>query len=438
MQEHPNVIIENGKMHRLQWIAVIITIGLNALDGFDVLSSAFAAPGIAKEWHVTRDALGVVLSMELLGMGFGSVLLGGLADKWGRRPTILACLATMTLGMYLATTAHSPTELSLWRFLTGIGIGGMLATINAVAAELSNLKHRSMAMAIMVIGYPLGAVIGGKVVQSLLKGSDWRVVFEFGAIMTALFIPLVFFLIPETPSFLAQRRPTNALEKINATLKRYGHTLLDALPTATTEARNARLTDIFKPGLIGATIMLTAGYAFHTISFYFVLKWAPKIIADMGHTQSEAAGVLVWANVGGAIGGALFGVMMHRFGIKRPTIVMLALSVVFVSFFGFHDKSTPLSSWAWAAALDGFFTNAAIVGFYSAFAAGFPTHVRATGTGFAVGLGRAGAALSPILAGQLFKANLSLPHVAIVMALGSLFSLLCLLGLKLNDTRTAT
>ena len=161
-------------MHPLQWVAVIITIGLNALDGFDILASAFAAPGIAGEWHISREALGLVLSMELWGMVAGSIVLGGLTDLAGRRRTILLCITVMALGMAMATTATGPESLSVWRLVTGFGIGGMLTSINAVAAELSSLKHRSLAMAIMVIGYPLGGVIGGLVVQQLLKGESWR------------------------------------------------------------------------------------------------------------------------------------------------------------------------------------------------------------------------------------------------------------------------
>ena len=126
-------------MHPLQWVAVIVTIGLNALDGFDILASAFAAPGIAGEWHVPREALGLVLSMELWGMVAGSIVLGGLTDLAGRRRTILLCITVMALGMAMATTATGPESLSVWRLVTGFGIGGMLTSINAVAAELSSL-----------------------------------------------------------------------------------------------------------------------------------------------------------------------------------------------------------------------------------------------------------------------------------------------------------
>ena len=103
----PKQIIDNGPMHWRQWMAVAITIGLNALDGFDVLSSAFAGPGIKQEWHLAPDGLGAVLAMELVGMGVGSLLLGGAADKIGRRPTILACLVMMSVGMFLAAASST-------------------------------------------------------------------------------------------------------------------------------------------------------------------------------------------------------------------------------------------------------------------------------------------------------------------------------------------
>ena len=428
----PRAIIEQSRMHPLQWLAIIITIGLNALDGFDVLSSAFAAPGISKEWHVARDALGIVLSMELWGMIAGSIVLGGLADVVGRRPTVLVCLVIMTGGMFMATTATSPQNLSVWRLITGLGIGGMLAAINAVAAEFSNLKNRSVAMAIMVVGFPIGGVIGGLIVQHLLKGQNWRVVFELGAIASAIFIPLVLLFVPETPAFIDQKRGSGALEKMNRTLSRFGLPNLDELPTHLTEQAKASVLDILKPGLIGTTFVLTLGYFFHAMTFYFILKWAPKIIADFGHTPNAAAGVLTWANIGGATGGVLFGVLVQRFGIKRPMLAVLILTVVGVTMFGTHDKATTLGIWSAAAFLGMFFGNAAIVGFYSSFADGFPTHVRATGTGFANGIGRLGGALSPILAGVLFKAQLGLPGVAMVMSCGSLLAFALLAGYKVR------
>ena len=115
--------IEYGAMSMGQWLAVLVTVGLNAMDGFDVLSISFASPGIAKDWGVDKATLGWVLSMELVGMALGSVLLGGVADKIGRRPTILGCLCAMTVGMFGASLADGVTTLLGWRLLTGLGIG---------------------------------------------------------------------------------------------------------------------------------------------------------------------------------------------------------------------------------------------------------------------------------------------------------------------------
>lgn len=429
MSQTPREVIEQTPMGVRQWIAVVLMIALNALDGFDVLSSAFAAPGIAKEWGIQRDALGVVLSMELVGMGFGSILLGGAADRFGRRPTILGCLLVMTTGMWLATTSASPSGLALWRFITGLGIGGMLAAINAVTAEFSSLKGRSLAMALMVIGYPIGATVGGTIAGMLLKGGDWRLVFEFGAIATAVFIPLVFLFVPETPDYYVTRREPDALDKVNASLRKLALPLATILPPAPAAVDKPSVFDIFKPGLIRTTLLFTLGYSFHAVTFYYILKWSPKIVADFGYTQPEAASVLVWANIGGATGGALFGFAMHKFGLKWPTIAMLVGGAIAVVAFGFGRES--LDGWKMAVFFTGFTTNAAIVGFYALFAKGFPTHVRATGTGFAIGAGRIGAAGSPILAGVLFtQAGLGLLGVSVVMAMGSVVAALLLLMLR--------
>ena len=434
MNTDPREVIRQTPMSAQQWIAVVLMIALNALDGFDVLSSAFAAPGIAKEWGIARDALGVVLAMELIGMGVGSIGLGGVADRFGRRPTMLGCLMVMASGMALATTAQNPQMLGLWRFVTGLGIGGMLAAINAVTAELSSTKGRSLAMSLMVIGYPLGATIGGTIAAMLLKSGDWRVVFEFGAIATVVFIPLIWLFVPETPAFLLARRPANALARINQSMAKLRLPTIDALPPADVREGGSSVLDILKPGLIGTTLILTIGYSLHAITFYYILKWSPKIVADFGFAAPEAASVLVWANIGGATGGAIFGFLMHRFGIKWPTIAMLVLGAGAVGVFGMGGPETTLVGWRFAVFCTGFATNAGIVGFYCAFAYGFPAHVRATGTGFAIGAGRIGSAGSPILAGTLFTSGgLSLLTVSLIMACGSVMAAALLLMLKLRE-----
>ena len=436
----PRRIVDEQPMSTRQWIVITLMIFLNALDGFDVLSSAFAAPGISAEWGVPRDALGIVLSAELVGMGFGSVLLGGMADRIGRKPTMLLCLAVMAVGMFLAGQAGAVTPLIVWRLLTGLGIGGMLAATNAVTAEASSRASRSLAMALYVIGYPLGAVVGGIIAQQwLLVAFDWRSVFDFGAAVTLAMIPLVYFLVPETPAFYAATRPAGAVEKINRSLAALRLPRIEELPPEQAAADKPRVTDILRrPELRSVTLLLAFGYMFHTITFYYILKWAVKIVADTGFSAPDAASTLTWANVGGALGGFLFGFVMRKFDIKGPTVAMLVLGSVAVACFGIQKET--LWGWQMATFACGLCTNAAIVGFYAAFAKGFPAYARATGTGVVLGVGRLGAAGSPILAGFLFTmlGNDNLLAVSAIMASGSILAMILLLFLPMRDADELT
>jgi benzoate transport len=430
MTADPREVIARSPMSAIQIAVVAITVGLNALDGFDVLAISFASPGIVRAWGIDRAALGAVLSMELFGMGLGSIFLGGIADRIGRRRTLLGCLAVMTLGMIMASRARSVYELSIWRVFTGLGIGGMLAAINAVAAEFSNARRRSLNVSFMAIGYPIGAVVGGSIAAVLLRQGDWRVVFEFGAAATAVFIPLVLWLVPESVSWLCQRQPAGALAAVNRTLSRMRFAMIETLPVLSPEVRRRSIGDIFSPQLIRVTVLVTMAYFLHITTFYFILKWVPNIVVGLGFTPSAAAGVLVWANVGGATGGAVLGLASLRFGLKRLTMLVLVMSTIMLAVFG--RGQTNLAQLSLICAVTGFFTNAGVVGLYGILAHMFPTHVRATGTGFAVGFGRAGSWLAPIIAGFLFRAGHGLEFVAVTMSAGSLVAAFALWLLPYN------
>jgi benzoate transport len=435
MSLDPREIIAKSPMSGIQIAVAVITIGLNALDGFDVLALSFASPGIARAWGIDRAVLGIVLSMDLLGMAIGSILLGGVADKVGRRRTLLGCLAAMTLGMIMAARAKGVYDLSVWRVFTGLGIGGMLAAINAVAAEFSNARRRSLNVSLMAIGYPIGAVVGGSIAALLLKQGDWWVIFEFGAAATAVFIPLVLWFVPESVCWLCRRQPAGALANVNRSLGRMGHPPVAELPVITAEARKRSVFDIFSPQLLRVTVLVTVAYFLHITTFYFILKWVPKIVADMGFSPSSSAGVLVWANAGGATGGAVLGLLSLRFGLKHLTMLALVMSTIMLAVFGRGQAN--LAQLSLICAITGFFTNAGVVGLYGLFAQVFPTHVRATGTGFAVGFGRGGAVLAPIIAGYLFHAGYDLEFVAIAMGVGSLGATIALWLLPYNSQPAA-
>lgn len=428
MATDPRALIDREPMSRCQWGIVATMIGLNALDGFDVLSISFAAPGIASDWGIDRGALGIVLSMELVGMALGSLTLGGLADRRGRRVTILSCLVLMTIGMLGAATAGGLVTLCIWRVATGFGIGGMLAATNAAVAEAANARHRALAVVLMAGGYPVGTIIGGSISTVLLAHYDWRAVFIFGAICSAAFVPIVLRFAPESIAFLIHGGRPDALARVNRVLARIGHAAIDTLPPAPPKRSGVPILKLFSPAFLRITASLTIAYLAHIMTFYFILKWVPKIVVDMGYPAPAAGGVLVWASVGGATGSLVLGLLSGRVRILALTIGAMLLSTALVALFGAGQRD--LAALSLVAALAGFATNAGVVGLYALIAASFPTGARATATGFVIGVGRGGSALAPALAGFLFAAGYPLQLVAILMGLGSMIAAAALLVLR--------
>lgn len=441
-------------MGRMQVMVVIITIALNALDGFDVLSISIAAASIRDELGIASSLTGLLLSMELIGMAIGSIFLGRYADIWGRRPMMLFCLVMMTIGMYMVTADPGilagvlhpvvtaipwfsfpdwPVELvhiSIWRIVTGLGIGGLLASINAVVAEYSNANKKHMNVALMSIGYPVGASMGGFVASGLIDQFGWHSTFFLGFGMTFALIPIVFFFVPETIHWQIRNQRSDTLEKVNSTLKKMGHAPIDALPDISAELAEKSHDSIFSPKLIRTTVIVTIAYFFHIMTFYFILKWTGVIVEDRGFLASEAGRVLSWINVGGATGGALIGFLTLRYDLRLLTIGAMVISAVMVGIYG--SVGSDLLQMTLICIASGFFVNAAINGMYAIFAHAYPTQVRAAGTGFAIGVGRGGSILAPIAAGFMFEGGIGVPFVAIVMGCGSLLAAVALMFLRLD------
>jgi MFS family permease len=295
----------------------------------------------------------------------------------------------------------------------------------------------------MVIGYPLGGGIGGLWASGLINAYGWRSVFYLGAAVTALLLPLCYVFVPESVHWLTRKQPANALARINRSLSKLKQPQVNAVPELNTADRKISLADIFSPALVGITLTVTAAYFLHIVSFYFLATWTPRIVAAMFPALPPGTGprVLALTNFGGAVGGAVFGLLAGRVGLKPLTIIILLMNAVSIFLFG--RTPADLGTLTWLAIAVGTFGNAAISGMYSIAAYAFPTHVRATGTGFVIGIGRGGAVLSPWLAGFLFDPSgvlLKLPveklaWVSTVMAMGSLLSAGVLLLLRANVGR---
>lgn len=418
MPEDPQRLIDDSPMSPFQWRVIAVLVGLNALDGFDVLSISFASPGIAAEWGVERSVLGIVLSMELIGMAAGSLVLGGLADRIGRRGVMLGCLGLMAIGMFGASASWDVISLSCCRVITGLGVGGMLAATTAAAAETANSARRSFAVSVMAGGYPVGAIIGGSICAVLLRQHGWPIVFQFGGVVTLLFLPVVLWCVPETVAFLALRQSPNALEQINRTLGRMGKPIIAALAPRQGGRSRIPLSRLFDRTLGLPTMLLTLAYLGHITTFYFLLKWIPKIVVDMGLPASSAASVLVWTNVGGVCGSVAFAMLATRLRLLPLSGGVMVAAAIAVILFG--QAQPDLSRLSLMAAATGALTNAGVVALYALVARCFPAEVRARATGLIIGVGRGGSALAPACAGLLFGLGYALPGVSLAMSCGSL------------------
>ena len=420
-----------------QILAVAMAVALNALDGFDVLAITFAAPGIAKAWGIGPASLGAALSAGLAGMTLGSFLLSPLGDRFGRRPLIIGSLVLMTIGMGLTATATDIVTLCIWRVVTGLGIGGMLATINAVAAEFSNERRRDLSVAVMTVGLPIGGLIGGFAVADLVVPYGWQSIFVLGAIVTGIFLPLAWFLLPESLEFLGRQGKPQARARIDKALARMGHPALEGdLPPVETAVRGGNIAALLSPRFRRVTLVLVGAYFFHIVTFYFFSGWLPKVMTDLGFTQPDAIRTSALMSMGGVIGGSLLGWAAPRLGLVRLLVgAMVGTSVTFFAF-GMFASLAALQAIAFLA---GVCVYGGIVGLYALLARSFPPELRVTGTGVAVGVGRGGAILAPSIGGVLIAGGTSIPLAIAIVGSSALVAaaLLAIAGKPLLSARTA-
>lgn len=414
----PLEILQHEPMSARQWYVVAICIGILALDGYDVLSIAFAAPGITAEWGISKATLGVVLSLELMGMALGSIIMGALTDSHGRRPTLLLGLVILTLGMLAAGIAPNIYALGAARVFTGIGIGGLLAAATATSSDFCNDRNRSLAVVLVAGGFAFGVYLGATFLAPLLKQYDWRITFYLGAFLSLIFMPLVYFLVPETVSYIERKRPEDALERIQAILTRLGHPTPTTLPPRQAhEAHPVGVASLFKTGLAPITGILLFAYLGNIGTYYYFVKWIPTIVSDFGYSSSEATTVLGVISLGGVIGSIGLSIIARFLPIRPLMGLCLISAAAGVALFPYFTDT--LQSMKMVGFLTGLFIFAAISGFFGLFAVSYPSSLLGSGSGLVLGVGRGGAVLGPMIPGFLFAAGVALENIALMMAGGS-------------------
>ena len=423
MSTDPRQALREGNMTTFQIVVVVICVALNMVDGFDVLAMSFTAPLVAQEWGVEPAALGVLLAAGLVGMGTGAVLISPIADVIGRRTVVILSAIIMSLGMFASAATSTVPELWLCRFVTGLGIGGVLATGNTLIAEYSPTRWRDFVISTMVIGYPTGAIIGGSIFAYLVAEYGWRSAFIFGGMASTVMLPFIYLYLPESLDFILTRRRANALEQTNAVLRRLGKAPLTALPLIPREETATKaVVGVIEPRYRRATVLMVLSYFMLMFSFYFVLSWTPKNLVDLGFTVQQGIFALLMINVGGIFGGLTCGYFARRLNARSVTSYMLV--ALFFSIGGYGLIQSGFLPMMTLAFLVGFFLMSAMAGLYIIVPKVYPPNVRNTGTGLAIGIGRVGAMVGPALAGYLIAAGWERVAYYSVLALPVLISAL--------------
>jgi len=417
-------------MKPVQILAVSICVVINMLDGFDVLVMAFTAPEVAADWQLQPQSLGILFSAGLFGMAAGSLFLAPIADKIGRRNILLLCLFIISIGMLLSAFTNSVLQLASMRVLTGLGIGGALASLTTITAEYSSAKRQGFAISLVQSGYPIGATIGGTIAAILIVQSGWRAVFMFGAFSSALMIPLVYFFLPESLEYLFARKPKGALQQANKLLLKLGQPQLQNLPAINTSNRDFRggIKALVAPELRIATLSIWCAFFMVMLSFYFVLSWTPTLLTEAGLRVDQGISGAVLMNIGGVIGGTSLGYLSTRFGAHWLTALFMAACAIAMVAFGLIEAS--LAVMLVMGFVIGYFIFGSMIGLYSITPDLYPTEIRNTGMGWAIGIGRIGAIIGPSVAGILLARGWSGADCFIAFALPLLLAMMAVLKLQ--------
>ncbi|TLY57704.1 MAG: MFS transporter, partial [Gammaproteobacteria bacterium] len=320
--------VAQGPLTSFQALAIALCIALNMLDGFDILAMSFSASGVKAAWNLPNSELGELFSAGLVGMAAGSLLLAPCADVFGRRRIILVAVLIAGAGMLGSVAARGFGELLALRALTGVGIGGTIASVAVVVSEYAPDRWRSAALAAYSTGYPVGATLGGALTALAIPRFGWRSAFAIGGVMTLALLVVAWRALPESLDFLLARRPPGALGRLNELLVRMRLPELGVLPgsPASSGARPAETRAPLRWLLTPVTFLVWVTFFCTMAAFYFFVSWTPRLLnaAGLSATAGLTAGVLL--NLGGIVGCGGFAVAAARADARRLLIGSLIAS----------------------------------------------------------------------------------------------------------------
>ena len=431
-------LIHPSRITATQWLILALCFVAYVIDGFDIAVISFLAPAISEDWALPAEQLGLVFSAGVLGMTLGAMFLASLADIYGRRLVTTAMLVLAGVATLAAASAQTVNQLVILRLVSGLGLGALVAALAPLVSEYSPRRHRTFILAVVFSAGPLGPVIGGLMVAPVVVEHGWRVIFTYAGIITLIIAALMYLVIPESIAFLIKRRPDEALHKVNRILAYIRQRPISQLPTpqpgAVTESASVVSLLVRHRRTTTLLLWLTFFLAFATV--YFLTSWLPQILTGVGFPQDQAILGAVLLAGGSVIGATLVGWIARKRELNRviaTAFITGGLLVVSLAAMLRLDGSA-LSGLIWITlllvgiTLFGGFTN-----LYTLAVSIYPAQVRSTGLGWAAGLGRGGAVVSPALAGMMIGWGVPSPALFLIFAVPALLAAGCALLVHMRE-----
>jgi AAHS family 4-hydroxybenzoate transporter-like MFS transporter len=399
------------------------------LDGFDTQAIGYVAPAVAREWGLSKGALGPVFSAGLFGLMIGALVLGPLADRVGRKKIIIFSTLAFGLGALATAFVHDVNSLLAIRFLTGLGLGGAMPNAIALTSEFNSRRRRATMVMIMFCGFSVGAALGGFLAAALIPQFGWRSVFVVGGVMPLLLVPILALRLPESVRFLtlsgrADERVAQLLGSIN---RRAAFAPATRFVVPEPELAGIPVWHLFRDGRTLVTLLLWVVFFMGLLDLYFLSNWLPTELNDLGASVSQAAAIGAMLQVGGVVGTFVLGSVIDRFSFRAlaPVYLIAAFAVGAIGQLGHSIVFVTMAIFA-----AGFCVVGGQIAANALAAAFYPTSVRATGVGWALGIGRVGSIVGPLIGGVLLTMRWSPASVFMVAAVAALCAALATFALS--------
>jgi AAHS family benzoate transporter-like MFS transporter len=414
----------------LFWCALIII-----FDGYDLAVAGIALPSIMKDMGVDPTRAGFMVSSALFGMMFGAIFLGTIADRIGRRLTIAICIALFSVFTAAAGFAKDPLTFAIVRFLAGVGIGGVMPNVVAQMTEYAPKRMRATLVTLMFSGYAVGGIVAALLGKGLIESYGWQSVFLAAALPVVL-IPFILKSLPESMPFLLAKGRVEDLKRIASRLEpSYKPAATDrfAVP-AEDKADSAPIKHLFHEGRGFSTVMFWIAFFMCLFMVYALSSWLTKLMAGAGYSLGSALTFVLVLNIGAMVGAIGGGWLADRFHIKYVLAAMYALAAVSITLLGYKMPTELLFIVVGLAGASTIGTQIVANAYTGQF---YPMAIRATGLGWALGIGRSGAILAPILIGVLVGMSLPLQQNFIAIAIPAVIGMVAVLMIQHGRSASA-